>query len=42
MLEHKIHPDMAKLTLARQVAAITLALWKKEESYNPAKLKNTT
>jgi transposase len=42
MLEHKVDPDMAKLTLARQIAAITLALWKKEESYDPAKLKKTT
>lgn len=42
MLENNIDPDMAKLTLARQVAAVTLALWKKEECYDPAKLKKTT
>jgi hypothetical protein len=29
MLENKIEPDMAKLTLARPIAAITLALWKR-------------
>jgi transposase len=42
MLENKIDPDMAKLTLARQVAAVTLSLWKKGERYDPAKLKKTT
>jgi len=26
---------MAKLTLARKIAAITLVLWKKREVYNP-------
>jgi len=42
MLENKIAPDMAKLTLARQVAALTLAIWKKEQGYDPAKLRKTT
>jgi transposase len=30
-------PNLAKLTLARRVASITLALWKNEEEYDPAK-----
>jgi transposase len=29
-------PNLAKLTLARKIAAITLAMWKKKEAYNPA------
>jgi hypothetical protein len=28
-------PNLAKLTLARKVAATVLALWKKEEAYRP-------
>jgi transposase len=31
--------SLALLTVARKIAAITLALWKKGESYNPDKLK---
>jgi len=31
--------SLALLTVARKIAAITLALWKKGESYNPHKLK---
>jgi len=38
MLHNKTKPNLAKLTIARQIAAITLALWKKEEKYDPAKL----
>jgi transposase len=38
MLHNKIKPNLAKLTLARQIAAITLALWKKETKFDPAKL----
>ena len=38
MLHNKTKPNLAKLTLARQIAAITLALWKKEARYDPAKL----
>jgi transposase len=37
MLQDKIKPNLAKLTLARQIAAITLALWKTEARYDPAK-----
>lgn len=32
-------PEMARLTLARKIAAITLAVWKKGERFNPEQLK---
>jgi transposase len=32
--------SMARLTLARKIASVTLALWKKGERYDPKKLKN--
>ncbi len=35
-------PNLAKLTIARQIASITLSMWKSEEVYNPAKLKGST
>ncbi len=28
-------PNLARVTLARKIAAISLALWKKEEPYQP-------
>jgi hypothetical protein len=31
---------MARLTLARKIAAITLTLWKKGESFDAEKLKS--
>lgn len=31
--------SLARLTLARKIAAITLALWKKGERYDPQKVK---
>jgi hypothetical protein len=31
-------PELARLTLARKLAAITLTLWKKGESYDDQKL----
>src|SRR5437763_17054320 len=34
-----IQPTMARLTLARKIAAITLTLWKKGESFDVEKLK---
>lgn len=34
-----IQPEMARLTLARKIAAIALTIWKKGESFDPAKLK---
>ena len=35
--EEKMDPAMARLTLARQIAAIVLAMWKKQEVYDPAR-----
>ena len=32
-------PTMARLTLARKIAAITLTIWKKGEPFNADKLK---
>jgi transposase len=32
-------PNLAKLTIARRIAAIALALWKHDEEYNPAKYR---
>jgi len=34
-----IQPEMARLTLARKIAAIALTIWKKGESFDPSKLK---
>jgi hypothetical protein len=30
-------PNLAKLTLARKIASIALAMWKRKEEYDPAK-----
>lgn len=38
MVARGIRPDMARLTLARKFAALTLRLWKTGERYDPAKL----
>ena len=35
MLESGIKPTMAKLTLARRIAATVLSMWKHEEVYDP-------
>jgi hypothetical protein len=35
-----IKPTMARLTLARKIAAIALTLWKKGESFDAKKLKS--
>jgi transposase len=35
-----IKPTMARLTLARKIAAITLTLWKKGENCDAEKLKS--
>jgi transposase len=37
-----IQPTMARLTLARKIAAITLTLWKKGENFDADKLKSQT
>jgi transposase len=40
LLAKGIKPTMARLTLARKMAAITLTLWKKGESFDANKLKS--
>jgi transposase len=35
-------PNLAKLTIARRIAAIVLRMWKDEEEYDPGKLKRAT
>jgi transposase len=37
MLQAGIKPNLAKLTLARRIAAIVLSMWKHEEVYDPAR-----
>jgi hypothetical protein len=39
LLDKGMKPDMARLTLARKIAAITLTLWKKEERFDAQQLK---
>ena len=39
LLAKGMKPEMARLTLARKIAAITLTLWKKEERFDVQKLK---
>jgi transposase len=34
--------EMARLTLARKIAAVTLTIWKKGETFDPKKLNRTT
>lgn len=38
MVARGMRPEMAKLTVARKIAAVVLRLWKKGELYDPAKL----
>jgi hypothetical protein len=42
MLAAGIKPNLAKVTLARKIAAIVLALWKNKEEYNPNKTSKTS
>ena len=39
LVDKGMDPDMARLTLARKIAAITLTLWKKEERFDAEQLK---
>jgi transposase len=41
-LQAGIKPNLAKLTLARRIAAIVLSMWKHEEVYDPARPKVVT
>jgi transposase len=40
MTEAGIKPNLAKLTLARRIAAATLAMWKHQEDYDPSKQRH--
>jgi hypothetical protein len=42
MVDEGIDPALARLTLARKISSITLAIWKKGERYNAKKLKFST
>ena len=37
MLQNGTRPNLAKVTLARKLAAMTLAMWKRKEAYDSAK-----
>jgi len=39
LLDGGTKPNLARLTLARQIASIVLSMWRSEEVYNPSKLK---
>jgi transposase len=39
LLDKGMKPELARLTLARKIAAIALTLWKKEERFDPQQLK---
>jgi transposase len=42
LLKNGINPDLAKLTIARKLAELILAMWKREEEYNPANRRTQT
>ena len=37
MLDNGTKPNLAKVTLARKIASITLSMWKRKEVYDTAK-----
>jgi transposase len=41
LLDGGTKPNLAKLTVARQIASIVLSMWRSEEVYNPRKLYKT-
>jgi transposase len=41
LLEGGTKPNLARLTIARQIASIILSMWRSEEVYEPAKLRTT-
>jgi transposase len=41
LLDNGTKPNLAKLTIARQIASITLSMWRSGEEYDPKKLKKT-
>ena len=42
LVEKGMRPSMARLTLARKIAAITLIMWKKGVSFDPKQLQRQT
>ena len=42
LLAKGMKPELARLTLARKIAALTLTLWKKGECFDPAYVKSQT
>jgi transposase len=42
LLENGTKPNLAKLTIARKVAAIVLSMWKKEKKYDPRRHRSLT
>jgi transposase len=38
LLERGLRPELARVTVARKIAAITLAIWKKGETFDAGKL----
>lgn len=42
LLENGTKPNLAQLTIARKIAAIVLAMWKREERYQPEAYRLTT
>ncbi len=42
LLDGGTKPNLAKLTIARQIASIVMSMWRSEEVYNPKKLTETT
>ena len=42
LMARGMKPELATITLARKIAAITLAVWKKGEAFDPKKLTQTT
>ena len=41
LLDGGTKPNLAKLTIARQIASIALALWRTGEGYDPTRLEAT-
>jgi hypothetical protein len=42
LTQGKTRHSLAKLTIARQIAAITLAIWKENSRYDPANVRKHT
>ena len=39
LLDNGTKPNLAKLTIARQIASVTLSLWRSGEEYDGKKMK---